>query len=60
MLVEPDRVGLLALAELVDAGRLRVVIDSRWPLDRAAAAHQASEGGRATGKIVLTVSEEVA
>jgi NADPH:quinone reductase-like Zn-dependent oxidoreductase len=50
----PDRVGLLALTELVDAGRLRVVVDSRWPLDQVAGAHQASERGRATGKIVLT------
>lgn len=56
LLVEPDRIGLLGLVELVDAGRLRVVIDSRWPLHEVAAAHAASERGRVTGKVVLTVS----
>jgi NADPH:quinone reductase-like Zn-dependent oxidoreductase len=60
LLVEPDRIGLLGLTDLVDAGQLRVVIDSRWPLDQAAAAHARSESGRATGKIVLTRRAESA
>ncbi|HYJ70183.1 MAG TPA: NADP-dependent oxidoreductase [Nocardioidaceae bacterium] len=56
LLVEPDQIGLLGLTELIDSGRLRVVIDSRWPLDQVAAAHARSESGCATGKIVLTTS----
>ncbi|MEU4624926.1 NADP-dependent oxidoreductase [Actinoplanes sp. NPDC023801] len=54
LLVEPDRAGLLALAELVTAGRLRVLIEAAMPLAEAAKAHELSETGRVTGKIVLT------
>jgi len=55
VLVEPDRVGLLALADLVAAGRLRVAVDSVLPLAEAAKAHEISERGQTAGKIVLTV-----
>ncbi|MET8168492.1 NADP-dependent oxidoreductase [Streptomyces sp. NPDC005329] len=54
--VEPDRVGLQALADLAADGRLRPVIDTVFPLDEAAKAHAYGEEGRATGKIVLAVS----
>ncbi|MEU4161016.1 NADP-dependent oxidoreductase [Actinoplanes sp. NPDC026670] len=54
LLVEPDRAGLLALADLVRAGRLRVLVEASLPLAEAAKAHELSETGRATGKIVLT------
>ena len=57
-LVEPDRLGLTALAELVEQGRLRVEIDSVFPLARAADAHRRGETNRAQGKIVLSVSED--
>jgi NADPH:quinone reductase-like Zn-dependent oxidoreductase len=55
LLVEPDHAGLLALADLVDEGRLRVAIDSVFPLADAAKAHERGETGRARGKIVLRV-----
>jgi NADPH:quinone reductase-like Zn-dependent oxidoreductase len=54
-LVEPDHAGLEGLSALVDAGRLRVEIDTALPLAEAAKAHQISETGRTRGKIVLTV-----
>jgi threonine dehydrogenase-like Zn-dependent dehydrogenase len=54
-LVEPDYAGLQAIVALVEAGRLRVEIDTVFPLEQAAKAHELSETGRATGKIVLTV-----
>ena len=54
-LVEPDHAGLRQIAALVAAGKLRPVIDTVLPLDQAAKAHELSETGRATGKIVLTV-----
>jgi NADPH:quinone reductase-like Zn-dependent oxidoreductase len=54
LLVEPDRAGLLGLAALVSAGRLRVLIEAEVPLAEAAKAHELSETGRVTGKIVLT------
>jgi NADPH:quinone reductase-like Zn-dependent oxidoreductase len=55
VLVEPDRIGLLGLAALVDEGRLRVAVDTTLPLAQAAKAHQIGERGQTTGKIVLTV-----
>jgi NADPH2:quinone reductase len=41
---------------LVGAGRLAPVIDSRFPLDRAAEAHARLESSAHVGKIVLEVS----
>ncbi|WIX81449.1 NADP-dependent oxidoreductase [Amycolatopsis carbonis] len=55
ILVEPDRVGLLGLVELVEAGQLKVHVDQTFPLEDAAKAHEVGEGGRVTGKLVLTV-----
>ncbi|MGW7103111.1 NADP-dependent oxidoreductase [Streptomyces sp. NPDC054838] len=56
MLVEPDHRGLLEIAALVEAGELRVVVDTVLPLEQAAKAHEIGEQGRTTGKIVLTVA----
>ncbi|QRP46714.1 NADP-dependent oxidoreductase [Amycolatopsis sp. FDAARGOS 1241] len=55
LLVEPDRIGLLGLVELVEEGKLKVRVDQTFPLDEVAKAHERGEAGRATGKIVLTV-----
>jgi NADPH:quinone reductase-like Zn-dependent oxidoreductase len=55
VLVEPDGHGLEALADLVEAGELRVEIDTTLPLDQAGKAHEIGEGGRTRGKIVLNV-----
>ena len=40
----------------VEGGRLRPVIDSRFPLDRAAEAHARMEAGDHVGKIVLEIA----
>ena len=53
--VEPDRVGLEDLAELVEAGKLRPHIEHSLPLADAAKAHELVETGRTRGKLVLTV-----
>lgn len=53
--VEPDYVGLEALAALVDAGKLRPYVEHAIPLDDAAKAHELIESGRTQGKIVLTL-----
>ena len=55
MLVEPDRVGLLGLTELVETGRLRVHVDRTFPLAEVAAAHELGETGHVTGKLVLSL-----
>jgi NADPH:quinone reductase-like Zn-dependent oxidoreductase len=54
-LVEPDRGGLLALVELVEAGKLRVEVAEVLPLEQAAEAHRRGESNRTTGKLVLSV-----
>ncbi|WP_069885219.1 NADP-dependent oxidoreductase [Streptomyces luteocolor] len=56
--VEPDRLGLLEIARLVDEGRLRAEIDTVLPLADAAKAHAYGEQGRTQGKIVLRVTED--
>ena len=53
--VEPDRVGLEALAALVDAGHVRPYVEHAVPLEDAAKAHELIESGRTQGKIVLEV-----
>ena len=54
-LVEPDRGGLLAISELVEAGKLRVEVADVLPLAEAAEAHRLGETNRTTGKLVLAV-----
>lgn len=54
-LVEPDRHGLLALADLVAAGRLRPVVAETFDLADVARAHARGEQGSTAGKLVLRV-----
>lgn len=51
-----DTASLTAIAELVDAGELRVHVDREFPLDGAADAHLLLEEGHTRGKIVLRVA----
>jgi NADPH:quinone reductase-like Zn-dependent oxidoreductase len=44
------------LAELVDAGALRVHVEESFPFERVAEAHRLAEDGHVTGKVVLTVA----
>jgi NADPH:quinone reductase-like Zn-dependent oxidoreductase len=53
--VRPSGADLETLARLVQAGRLRPVIDRVLPLEEAARAHDLSESGATRGKIVLRV-----
>lgn len=46
---------LAELAALLDAGTIRVAIDSTFPLADARAAHERAARGHLRGKIVLTV-----
>lgn len=54
--VRPDSAGLSALADLADAGKLTVHVDTALPLSEAAEAFRRSQEGRTRGKIVLEVS----
>jgi NADPH:quinone reductase-like Zn-dependent oxidoreductase len=55
--VAPDGATLAVIARLLQSGDLRVHIDQIFPLEQAAAAHTALEGGHTRGKIVLKVCE---
>ncbi len=55
LLVESDRGGMQAIAELVETGALRAHIEATFPLAEAAEAHALGETGRTSGKIVLTM-----
>ncbi|MEU5951233.1 NADP-dependent oxidoreductase [Streptomyces sp. NPDC047525] len=55
VLVEPDAEGLQALAELIDAGRIRPYVEETFPLAEAGKAHELVATGHVQGKIVLTV-----
>lgn len=50
-----NRPDLALLAELFEAGQVRPVIDSRYPLDRLPEALHLLEQGRVLGKAVITV-----
>jgi len=53
ILAQPNTADLLYLNELIETGKLRVVIDCTYPLQELAAAHQYSESERAKGKIAI-------
>ncbi|PWJ03534.1 NADPH:quinone reductase [Streptomyces sp. NWU49] len=55
MLVDADHTGMQAIAELVEAGKLRATIADTFPLTDAAEAHRRGGTGRTTGKLVLVV-----
>jgi NADPH:quinone reductase-like Zn-dependent oxidoreductase len=54
-LVEPFRLALTAIADLVTAGRLHPEIAAVLPLAQARRAHELGETGQTRGKIVLQV-----
>jgi NADPH:quinone reductase-like Zn-dependent oxidoreductase len=55
ILVEPDRVGMQALAALAAEGKLWPHVERTFPLEEAAEAHRVGETGRTRGKLVLRV-----
>jgi 2-desacetyl-2-hydroxyethyl bacteriochlorophyllide A dehydrogenase len=56
ILEKPNTQDLVDLKELIEAGKIRVIIDRTYPLQELAAAHSYSETGRAVGKIAIAVS----
>ncbi|MDZ8186469.1 MAG: NAD(P)-dependent alcohol dehydrogenase [Nostoc sp. ChiSLP02] len=56
VLQKPNAKDLVYLKELIEAGKIRAVIDRTFPLQELAAAHSYSETGRAVGKIAIAVA----
>jgi len=59
-LTESDGAQLTRIAEVIDAGKLRAVIDREFSFDRAIEALQYLEAGRAKGKVVVQVEDQAA
>ncbi|GAA2398833.1 quinone oxidoreductase [Catellatospora methionotrophica] len=55
--VKPDRAALVSIAQLVDDGRVRPVLDRVLPLAETRAGYEALEHGRRRGKIVIHVAD---
>src|SRR3954467_11475460 len=55
LLVKPNQADLMVLKELCDTGKVRPVIDRRFPLSEVSSAVRYVEDGHARGKAVVTV-----
>ena len=55
MVANINQKDLLFIIELLKEGKVKPIIDKRYPLNKTAEALRYLEGGQACGKVVITV-----
>ena len=57
LLMKPNKKDLVFMKELLEAGKVKPVIDRRYPLSEVPEALRYLEEGHAQGKVVLTLQD---